>query len=249
MMYHHFAYIYDHLMKEAPYDDWAKFLHQSVLKYGNGGKRVLDLACGTGEISYRLAQLDYQVTGVDLSEDMLVVAKEKMDKFGYLNTPFFKQDMRELDGFPPYDHIFICCDSLNYLLLEEDVVKTFRQVYNHLNDEGLFIFDVHSVYKINTLFKEQTFADNDEKISYIWNCFDGTYENSVIHELTFFVKDGEKYVRYDEDHEQRTFTVLEYKQMLTKCGFQIVEVTSGLVQYPLEKAERIFFVAKKASKQ
>jgi len=248
MMYYHFAYIYDYLMKEAPYDDWVKFLNQSALKYGNGGKRVLDLACGTGEISYRLAQLGYQVTGVDLSEDMLVVAKEKMEKFGYFHTPFFKQDMRELNGFHPFDQIFICCDSLNYLLQEEDVYKTFQQVYKHLNEGGLFIFDVHSVYKMETIFKGETFADNNEDISYIWNCFDGPYEYSVIHELTFFVKEGEHYVRYDEDHEQRTFPISEYKKMLTSCGFQIVEVSTGLVQLPLDKAERIFFIAKKSSK-
>lgn len=244
-MYQHFAYIYDHLMKDAPYDDWVKFLHQRAENDGNGGRRVLDLACGTGEISYRLARLGYHVTGVDLSEDMLTVAKEKMLMHGFHDALFIKQDMRGLEGFEPFDFIFLCCDSLNYLTSEQDVENTFHHAMQFLKKDGLFIFDVHSVYKMEHLFKDHTFAYNGDEVSYIWNCFEGDSTHSVIHELTFFVRDGSKYIRYDEDHEQRTFTVQTYQQFLENCGFTIVDVTTGLVQTSLDKAERIFFVAKK----
>lgn len=246
-MYHHFAYIYDELMKDAPYDEWAKFYHQWAERAGNGGKRVLDLACGTGEMSVRFASLGYEVTGVDLSEDMLVVAKEKMERYGYPSSLFVKQDMRTLHGFPPFDNILIGCDSINYLLDEQDVKEVFHRAFNHLNDNGLFMFDVHSVYKMEHLFKNRTFADNGDNISYIWNCFEGEREHSVVHELTFFVRNGSFYDRYDEDHVQRTFNIEQYKKWLEHTGFSILEVSSGLVQTSLDNAERIFFVAKKCS--
>ncbi|WP_243290625.1 class I SAM-dependent methyltransferase [Bacillus sp. FJAT-47783] len=244
-MYHHFAYIYDQLMKDAPYDDWVKFLHQRAENDGNGGRRVLDLACGTGEISYRLAKLGYHVTGVDLSEDMLAVAKEKMIMHGFQDSLFIKQDMRKLEGFQPFDYIFLCCDSLNYLTCEQDVENTFHRVQQFLKKDGLFIFDVHSVYKMEQLFKNHTFAYSGDEVSYIWNCFEGDSEYSVIHELTFFVRNGSHYIRYDEDHEQRTFSIKTYTQLLENCGFTNVDVSTGLVQTSLDKAERIFFVAKK----
>lgn len=248
MMYHHFAYIYDYLMKDVPYDKWVQFLHQSSITYGNGGKRVLDLACGTGEISYRLAQLGYHVTGVDLSEDMLAIAQEKMEAYGQNHALFVKQDMRSLHGFQPFDYIFICVDAINYLLTKEDVLATFQHVFEHLNDGGLLIFDVHSVYKVENLLKGNTFADNDDEISYIWNCFEGSYQHSVVHELTFFVRNGENYKRYDEDHEQRTFSVQEYKQMLMECRLSVLKVLTAFEHTPMDQAERIFFIARKEGK-
>ncbi|MED1438684.1 class I SAM-dependent methyltransferase [Aeribacillus composti] len=246
LIYKHFASVYDRLMKDVPYDEWAQFLHQAIQRYGNGGNRVLDLACGTGEISYRMAELGYELTGVDLSGEMLAVAQEKMMKKGF-DALFIEQDMRELKGYKPFDAVLLNCDSINYLLKEEDVVKTFQAVYDHLNRNGLFLFDAHSVHKMEKIFKHAVFADNDEDVSYIWKCFDGEYPNSVIHELTFFVNNGTDYVRLDEDHYQRTFSISEYRYMLEKCGFTIVDITDGIFQSPdIEQAERIFYIAKKS---
>ncbi|WP_243386254.1 class I SAM-dependent DNA methyltransferase [Bacillus kexueae] len=244
-MYQHFAYIYDELMKEAPYEEWTKYYLQMVRKFGNGGNRTLDLACGTGEMSVRFAKEGFHVTGVDLSIDMLTVAKEKMERHGYSDALFVNQDMRNLEGFDSFDYVFICCDSLNYLLEEYDIQEVFKRAYDVLAPGGLIMFDVHSLYKVESLFKGNTFAYNGDDISYIWNCFAGEASNSVVHELTFFVQEGDVYRRYDEDHEQRTFPIESYKLWLKQAGFSIVDVSTGLIQTSFEKAERIFFVAKK----
>ncbi|WP_458412431.1 class I SAM-dependent DNA methyltransferase [Schinkia sp. CFF1] len=245
MSYQHFALVYDELMMDAPYENWLQFIMENVGKYGNGGKRLLDLGCGTGTLSIPLAELGFHVTGVDLSEEMLAIAAAKSTEAG-VDVSYFQQDMSELSGFAPFDVIGVFCDALNYLRSEEDVKATFTTIYNHLEPAGLLLFDVHSTYKIEQLFNDQSYCSNDEDISYIWNCFLGESEYSVEHELTFFVKEHELYQRYDEYHFQRTFPISTYQQWLEEAGFELIEVSADFVdKEPSQNSERIFFTARK----
>jgi ubiquinone/menaquinone biosynthesis C-methylase UbiE len=247
MTYGQFAYLYDYLMSDAPYEAWREFVQKKMRKYGRDkSKRLLDIGCGTGELSIRLAHDGFQVTGVDLSEDMLAVAQAKAEESGVF-IDFFQQNMAELSGFAPFDIAVIFCDSLNYLQSENEVRQTFERVYDYLNKGGLFLFDVHSPYKMEHVFANQTFADNEEEISYIWNCFPGEASYSIEHELTFFVRDDNGiYHRYDELHIQRTYEVEKYKQWLVSSGFEVLEISADFTdEPPSETSERIFFVAKK----
>lgn len=245
MSYQHFALLYDELMMDAPYENWLHFIMNNITKYGNGCKRLLDLGCGTGTLSIPLAVQGYNVTGIDLSEEMLAIAHAKSIEAS-VQIAYFQQDMRELDGFQPFDVIGVFCDSLNYLKTEEDVEITFRNIYDHLLPGGLLLFDVHSIYKMENIFIGQTYCSNEEEISYIWNCFAGEQPYSVEHELTFFVKEDDSYDRYDEVHYQRTFPVETYKQWLEKAGFELLGISADFTEEkPTESSERIFFTAKK----
>jgi 2-polyprenyl-3-methyl-5-hydroxy-6-metoxy-1,4-benzoquinol methylase len=246
MNYGEFAYIYDELMKDVPYHLWIEWVKKKSSRFQHPIK-IMDLACGTGELSVRLSRLGYEVTGVDLSADMLTVAKAKADEEN-ANIAFFQQNMTELEGFPPFDMIICCCDSLNYLSTEQEVKQTFFKVFQHLKNGGMFLFDVHSIFKISQIFMNQTFVSNEEEISYIWNCFPGEESNSVIHDLTFFVKDDRKhcYHRFDELHVQRTFSIQQYSQWLEEAGFMIEEITADFQSLPpVDTSERIFFSAMK----
>ncbi|MFD6439036.1 class I SAM-dependent DNA methyltransferase [Peribacillus sp. NPDC060186] len=247
MTYERFAYVYDELMKDAPYEKWLMILTAKLEQYGIDGRKVLDLACGTGEITVELAQHGFDVSGVDLSDEMLMVANEKAAKLG-LSIPFFQQNMAELEGLGLYDCVTIFCDSLNYLREETDILKTFSRVHEHLKDGGLFLFDVHSIYKMEEIFHNNTFAVNDEEVSYIWDCFPGEESYSVEHDLSFFVRDNDSglYDRFDELHYQRTYPVEQYKKWLQQAGFEVTELLADLEEAPLGKeTERILFVAKK----
>jgi ubiquinone/menaquinone biosynthesis C-methylase UbiE len=247
MSYEHFAYLYDELMKDAPYDKWVRFVKQKAKTYQVPGTQLLDLGCGTGELSVRLAKEAFRVTGVDLSEDMLAVAHAKAEEAG-VKISFYEQNMADLEGQGEFDIITIFCDSLNYLSSEDEVIQTFSQVFQHLKSDGIFMFDVHSLYKINELFIHQTFALNEEEISYIWNSFPGEAENSVEHELSFFVLDEAdgKYDRYDELHLQRTFPIEQYSNWLEGAGFELLEITADFHDAsPTPDSERIFFTARK----
>ncbi|MDP1420773.1 methyltransferase domain-containing protein [Peribacillus simplex] len=247
MTYERFAYVYDELMKDAPYEKWLMILTAKLEQFGIGGRKVLDLACGTGEMTVELAQHGFEVTGVDLSDEMLLVANEKAGKLG-LSIPFFQQNMAELEGLGQFDCVTIFCDSLNYLRDEEDIVKTFSRVHEHLKDGGLFLFDIHSIYKMEEIFRDNTFAVNGEEVSYIWDCFPGEEPYSVEHDLSFFVRDDESglYDRFDELHYQRTYPVEQYKKWLEQAGFTVSEIMADLEEAPLvTETERILFVASK----
>ncbi|ACJ33196.1 class I SAM-dependent DNA methyltransferase [Anoxybacillus flavithermus] len=246
MTYERFASWYDQLMSDAPYDAWCTLVERTVASYHNG-KRLLDLGCGTGELAIRLAEKGFDVTGVDLSEQMLTIAQMKAEERG-VNLSFFQQDMREFGPFEPFDTIVIFCDSLNYLLQEEDVIATFMRVHEQLRPGGLFLFDVHSLFKMEHVFlHHRTFASNDDQVSYIWNCYEGPWPHSVEHELTFFVRLQEgMYERVDEMHVQRTYDVDQYVMWLKQAGFHVLHVWADFTeQQPTKESERIFFIAQK----
>jgi SAM-dependent methyltransferase len=247
MSYERFAYIYDYLMQDVNYDGWLEFVERQSETYAVKGKDILDIACGTGELSLRLAGEGYAVTGVDLSEDMLVIAQQKALERNRVLT-LFQQDMSKLDLQREYDLITIFCDSLNYLETEEDVIETFSHVYTHLKQDGLFLFDVHSLYKISQIFMNQTFTLTDDSVSYIWDCFPGEAPNSVEHELTFFVRDEDTdlYEKVEELHKQRTYPVLQLTEWLDHEGFEVLNISADFTgQTPADNSERIFFTCRK----
>ncbi|PAK34631.1 class I SAM-dependent DNA methyltransferase [Bacillus safensis] len=242
MIYQGFAGVYDVLMTHAPYDEWVQWIQQ----YMKPNAAIIDVGCGTGEISLRLAEKGHKVTGIDLSEEMLAFAQQKAQAKKQ-SIQFLHQDMREVTGFEQaFQAAVICCDSLNYLKNENDVKKTFKNMFQLLEADGVLLFDVHTPYKMEKVFPGSTYADQDEEISYIWQSDKGDDMYSVIHDLSFFVKDGDMYQRYDETHEQRTFPFETYAAFLESAGFEQIEVTADFTnEAPGEFAERYFISAKK----
>lgn len=246
MSYERFARVYDELMNDVDYPSWVRIVKEACKTYAPNSKTFLDVGCGTGTLSILLKQAGFDVTGVDLSDDMLMIANAKvMEK--NLSIPFYQQDMRQLEGFTTFDAIGIFCDSLNYLQSEEDVKQTFQTVYEHLETDGLFIFDVHSIFKMEEIFKDQTFTLNEEEISYIWNCYEGEHPYSVEHDLSFFVLDSttNQYDRFDEFHTQRTFPIDQYKNWLDEANFKVLDVLGDFEQEIAPDAHRLIFICQK----
>ncbi|QOY36214.1 class I SAM-dependent DNA methyltransferase [Anaerobacillus isosaccharinicus] len=246
MNYGKFAYLYDELMTDAPYEQWVSFVLDIMKNTGNYHRQILDVGCGTGNIAIPLSKHGLQVTAVDLSEEMLFVAKEKSDA-AKAEVQFFQQDMRELEGLGEFDVVISLCDCINYLNNEQEINVTFQRISHHLKKNGLFIFDVHSIHKVEAIFTGHTFAHNGQEISYIWECFAGEEEYSVDHDLSFFVENEEgMYERYDEFHKQRTYTIETYEKALKNSGFEVISITGDFSLETLEEnAERWFFVTKK----
>lgn len=245
MSYEAFAYLYDRLMDEAPYDKWLTFFEQIAKEYRISDQPILEVGMGTGELLLRLCKQGYKMSGVDLSADMLTVAQDKLNANGY-QPLLIEQDMRQLELGETFAVILVFCDSLNYLLSEEDVLQAFQQFYSHLDAGGLLLFDVHSVDKVSHGFVNQTFADAGEEISYIWQSFKGELENSVEHELTFFVEQSDgRYERFEELHVQRTFSIDTYRSLLEKAGFIVEKIIADFEHEVTKESERIFFIAQK----
>ena len=240
--YHHFAIAYDELMSEAPYEKWLAFFEAKTKALAGSVENVLDVGCGTGILAIQLAGKGFRVVGVDLSENMLAIATGKALEQN-IDVTFIEQDMRDLQLGQTFSVITAFCDVINYLKTFEDVEQTFRSIYEHLDHGGLFLFDVHSVYKIDYVFNGASFCAADDELSYIWECYEGPVEHSVDHELSFFVlENSDLYRRFDEVHHQRTFERDEYVQALEKSGFTLISVEGDFNEgEPDERAERLFF--------
>lgn len=242
--YRAFASVYDLLMEDIPYGRYAEWVRNAA---GDAsGLKLLDIGCGTGVLTECFAREGFRVTGIDLSGDMLAVAKERFEAAG-LDGAFFEQPMQEMEGHSGYDLAVIAIDSLNYVTDDEEVSAVFRNVYDALNPGGRLLFDVHSPYKMTELFLDGPFTADLEEVSYIWHTYPGEEPLSVESEISFFIRrpDG-LYMRQEEFHLQRTFTPDTYLRLLIEAGFDVCSVTADWTgNPPAENSERIFFSAEK----
>lgn len=249
MAYQQMAYVYDKLMRDAPYEAWTHFTLDAIEKSGKQVKEIADLGCGTGEITTKLAERGYVMTGVDYSSDMLAYAEHKASERN-VSIQWLHQDLKELIGLADLDAAISYCDVMNYITEEEDLKQVFRRVADSLKAGGLFIFDVHAIKHVENNYVNQTFADVTDDASYIWFCSEGEKPGEMFHELTFFTLDGDRYARFDEYHHQRTYSINFYKKLLEEAGFENVNIYTDFSlkeQNINEQSERIFFIAEKRS--
>ncbi|MCL2416074.1 MAG: class I SAM-dependent methyltransferase [Defluviitaleaceae bacterium] len=239
--YNKFAAVYDNLIG-APYDEWVEYLIKIWRRFGYVPKLVCDLGCGTGNITRRLANRDYETIGVDISAEMLAVARQKDSK-----TLFLNQDMREFELFGTVDSVISLCDSLNYILDDEELVKIFSLVENYLNPGGLFIFDINSEYKFTNVLAKNTFSHADENTAYIWDNYYDRQNRQNEYSLTVFTEiEDNKYERFDEIHIQRAYSIKEISSALNEANLDFLAVYHELsFSPPHPRSHRIFFVAQK----
>ncbi len=245
--YQGFSAIYDSLMEEAPYKEWLQFLLNAMKKSPLSNKKVLDLGCGTGRLASMMAKEGFQMTGVDLSEEMLSMASQRIIADRIPVFPLIQQDMRDLELNEQFELIYSFCDSLNYLLEGEDLSRTFMRVAEHLEAGGLFIFDVHSPYKITHIYATGPLVDEDEALSYIWIPEVDKETLRVDHHIHFFVQEKDQlYRRFSEIHQQRAYTIAQLTTWLQAAKLEILSITADFNDSaPDNESERLFFVAQK----
>ncbi len=262
-MYDRFALVYDELMDDVPYEEWAELLHKLIQKYGisrpvakeapsgpleEERNLVLELGCGTGTVTELLSKKGYDMIGIDSSESMLAKAEEKRERSGS-KILYLLQEMQSFELYGMVGTIYCICDSINYLLTDEDLLSTFALVRNYLVPGGIFIFDFNTDYKYREVIGERTIAENREDVSFIWdNIYD---DESRINEydLTIFIREEpgeEMFKRFLESHFQKGYKLDEIRGLLFKAGLKVISVfdaDSG--KEPKESSERIFIVAAK----
>lgn len=213
---------------------------------------VLDLGCGTGTLTELLAQKGYDMIGVDNAQEMLQIAMEKRERSG-LDILYLLQDMREFELYGTVGAVVSVCDSLNYLLEEEDIIKTFRQVNNYLYPQGIFVFDFNTVYKYADVIGDATIAENREGCSFIWENYYHEEQEINEYDLTVFVAEernaqGLVFRRFQEVHYQRGYRLEQMREFLIKAGLDFVEAldadTHGGVT---DESERVYVVARKGA--
>jgi len=186
------------------------------------------------------------VTALDLSEEMLMIASQRALEED-VTVQFVEGDMLDLTNVGIYQAVTCFSDSLCYMKEEEDVQQVFDGVYGILEEDGRFLFDVHSTYQIDEVFPDYNYHYQTDDFAFLWESYKGEAPHSIEHFLTFFVADQEgKFERADELHQERTYPLETYVRMLENAGFSSVETYADFIDSePNEKSRRWFFVCQK----
>ncbi len=219
-----FAQVYDIFMDNVPYDMWTEYLHSLFMEYGIKEGLVLELGCGTGNVTRRLSKIGYDMIGIDLSEEMLEIAREKEynpDDWEDENTVseddidenteltedynpstilYLNQDMRDFELYGTVAAMVCICDGMNYITKEDDLLKVFKLANNYLDKDGIFIFDLNTEYKYKNILADNVIAENREDCSFIWENYYDNEKKINEYNMTIFVKQ-----EADEEKEEESF--------------------------------------------
>ena len=242
--YKEFAHIYDELINsDIDYRTWASNILCICKENGIDMDSYLDLACGTGNLTIEIASGFKDIWAVDLSSEMLSEAEQKM-RAAKLKARFICKDICELNLNNTFNLITCCLDSTNYILEEKKIIKYLLDVYSLLKPDGLFIFDINSYYKLTNILGNNVFNYDSDDVVYIWENY---LENDIVDmNLTFFVREGQVYRRFDEHHLERAYKEEYIENILNKVGFKIVRKIDNYEDKVVsENTERICYVLKR----
>lgn len=244
-----FAQVYDLFMDNIPYEEWSQYLISLLQEHGVTKGLVADLGCGTGSITEYLSQAGYDMIGIDNAEEMLDIARQKAGEKG-LDILYLQQDMQNMELYGTVAAFVSICDSINYITSEDDLCEVFRLVNNYLDAGGLFIFDLNTKYKYETILAQNTFAENRDNCSFIWDNYYYSEEQMNEYDLTIYVRDEENtdeevYYRFDEEHYQKAYELEDIKRCLAKAGMEFVAVYDAFTrQAPRAESERVYMIAR-----
>ena len=219
-----FAEVYDLFMDQVPYEKWSRRITAILKEYGIPEGLVLDLGCGTGSMTELLAGAGYDMIGVDASEEMLELAYEKRAESGH-DILYLLQDMREFELYGTVRAIVSVCDSLNYITEEEELLHVFRLVRNYLDPDGVFFFDMNTIYKYSKMLGETTIAENREEGSFIWENYYDPEEQLNQYDLTLYIRDeDDRYTRFEETHIQKAYALERVLELLQQAGMKAEQI-------------------------
>lgn len=226
--YKEFSQIYDLLMDDIDYERWTSF----IMNKTGSSRKILEAACGTGSITRLLAENNYKVTAFDLSQDMLMRAYEKLGRSP--GVKLLNMDMTNFKIDDKFETAICCCDGINYIT-ENQVRMFFKNVYNHLDENSWFIFDISTEYKYDSLFND-TYVYDDGEIFYVWENVKDEQNNAVNMEINFFIKDSQnKYTRIYEIQTQYIHRTEIIVHLLKEAGFKDIDIYDDYKEEPCNK--------------
>lgn len=247
MGYQHISQCYDIFTDDVDYQRWASYVQSLFARAQVSPQLLLELGCGTGNLTEELCTRGYDMIGVDVSKDMLSIAYEKSKDAG-LDILYLCQDMSSFELYGTVGGVVCCLDSLNCLTDSKKLLACFKLVHLYLDSGGVFIFDVNTAYKMEHILDGNTFFYDSPEASCIW---ENSYRPSTKvcqFDLTFFLADGNEQYRKEYDCiRERAYSVRQLSSYLAQAGFAEIEALEEFTfDAPKKESERIFFVAKKA---
>ena len=242
--YCEFSAVYDELTQNVDYPKRFEYINHFLIENNITNGTVLDLACGTGSMSIELIKNGFNVIGIDLSENMLEIASNRLLEYGD-NFSLLKGNMTDYRLDKSVKACICSLDSINHLNDINDVEKTFCNVYNSLDENGVFVFDVNTIYKHNEILANNTFVFDEEDFYLVW---DNKFESDRVVRimLDMFVWNGKSYDRFSESFEETAYSIDDFLDALCTAGFSDISVYDELtLNPPREKSERLYFICKK----
>ena len=238
-----FAAYYDALTDDVDYAHRASYLRQLLLRFGVPDGTLLDLACGTASMTLEMASFGYEMIGVDASAEMLCAAQQKAFAGGH-NILFLCQPMQRLDLYGTVRGTICTLDSLNHLTDPADVRETIRRVSLFTEPDGVFLFDVNTMYKHRQILSDNTFIRESEDLFCVWQnerIDDGLVQIT----LDFFERqEDDVYIRSREQFCERAYEIDWLTQTLRENGFSVEAVfAEGTHSPPQSDTQRVVFAA------
>ncbi len=244
MSYNSFASVYDELTFNVDYKKRAEYVQGILKRYGINDGLLLDLACGTGSMAVEFSKMGYEVIATDASPDMLMEAQSKAYDNGQ-SIMFLCQRMEETDLYGTVRSVVCALDSINHLPHYEAMAQTFEVLKNFVDDGGIMVFDVNTIYKHQIVLGNNTFIYDEKNVFCVWQNH-LLQDNTVNINLDFFCKDGELYERFNENFNEIAFTDEEITQAVENAGFRVIERLAELTDNaPCEDTERIYYVIRR----
>ena len=243
-MYNDFALLYDHLVFDINYEFYAELIRKCIKDQGGKLDRILDMGVGTGNMMKELVSDAKRYVGIDLSEEMLAVASQKvLDS----KVELYHCDIRDFYSSEPFDVCISTLDTTNYILEETELYQVMESIYHLLDKGGLYIFDINSEYKLKEVLGNETYVYEKDFIFYTWENEYYEEEKIVDFILNFFVeRDNHTYDRITEIQSERIYTTEEIEGLLKTIGFTVLEkLDFDAGRYPARETQRILFIAKK----
>lgn len=242
MAYNEFAYFYDEFNGEADYEALYAQVKARLDAHGITGGILADLGCGTGELTLMLAQAGYDMIGIDQSEEMLCVVRDKAEQLGLSGgLLLLQQDLCALDLYGTIRGAVSTFDTLNHI---PDLDKAIANAAFFMEKGGVFLFDMNTPYKHQTVLGENEFTFEEEDARCVWrNHYDPDARRVTITVDIDYQETGE---HFHEEFFEYAYTLEEIKAALEKNGFTLESVCDGESFGPLtEESERYFFCAVK----
>lgn len=248
-VYNHFAEVYAQGKYPTLSQAIAEILPGILNQFDIPSKgRLLDIACGEGSFAIEMAKKGWEVTGIDQSEEMLRLARHRSSE-EHLQVYFLQQDMRCLVMDKPFELATCWFDSLNYLLTNEDLQKTFQNIADSLQPGGWFIFDMNTIYGLAVNWQKQNCyvqQETDDLLELHRTSYDYESRKATI-KITWFVRSDEIWQKFEETHHEKGYTINEIKNALEKSRFSIEGCYGSLKNMtPLQlESGRVWVIAQK----
>jgi ubiquinone/menaquinone biosynthesis C-methylase UbiE len=243
-MYKEFAKAYDDLMVEVDYHQWGEYVYRLLFNARKEVRTILEFGCGTGNITLELAKKGFEITAVDISEEMLTLADEKLNA-NNLDVNFYLGDMENFYINEKFDAIIACCDSVNYLKSEEALFNFLKSCRVTLHEDGILMFDLNTPYKYEKVIEENVFVFDQDSVFCVWENHPDYVNGIMQYDLTFFTKEKDgRYIKHHEVQTQTIFDINRIPKLLKEAGFKNYQLYHFGSYHPVnEGTERIQVVA------